>query len=150
MLPASDRVGTRPRWSPRWIGVGVLAAVLLGALLWQAVAWLRIPSTSSDEARPIAESFLGDLRSGKADRIDAAWATTTPEFKSDMGKERFRQFVRSKPQLKEPAEFADFHMTEANGLRVAECTFRTAKGAAVRVFLAPDERSWKVERVRVE
>ena len=110
---------------------------------------LTVPTIAADEARPIAEAFLAELRTGKADRIDAAWAGTTAEFKSNQGQEQFRKYVRGQKRLAEPAEFQGSDMAERNGLRVADCRFQARTGP-VRVLLAWEAERWKVERVLVE
>lgn len=139
--------GRRP-----WVYAALAAAVFAGAgALWLARGGSAIaPSIGADEARPIAEAFLADVRTGKPDRVDAAWESTSAEFKSGQGKEQFRKFVRANKVLAAPAEFQGCEMTEANGVRVARCRFRTASGAPLAVLLGPDRSAWKVERLVLE
>jgi hypothetical protein len=115
-------------------------------------AWFALsggpPRLEDDAARKIAEAFLDEVRAGKP---DAAWAATTAEFKSIQGKDTFRAFVKAKPALKGPAAFDGCQKTQANGLTLAVCTFKPAKGpGAVKVTLAPEQGQWKVERLAVE
>jgi hypothetical protein len=129
--------------------VPAAALVTAGAAGWWLVARLTVPSIAADEARPIAEAFLAELRTGKPDRIDAAWSGTTAEFKSNQGQEQFRKYVKGQKRLAEPTEFQGSEMTERNGLRVADCRFQARTGP-VRVLLAREADRWKVERVLVE
>lgn len=86
-----------------------------------------------------------DLRNN---RVDAAWAGTTAEFKSFLGRERLHAFVRSQPVLKTDLAFCDSQEIEANGIRLIADIFRApATPAAVRVLLAEEQGRWKVERL---
>lgn len=105
------------------------------------------PTLPDAEGRQIAEAFLADIRGGQA---DAAWADTGTDFKSYMGRDAFRAFVKATPALRGPAEFGDCKMTEVNGLRVAECTFKPKAGGLIRVDLSPADGRWRVERLAVE
>ncbi len=140
---------TSPRRRLVFAGAAV-AALALAAAGWWAARGGRTPDIAPDDARPIAEAFLGDVRTGKPDRVDAAWQGTTAEFKSYQGREQFRKFVRANKALAAPAEFQECQVTEANGLRVARCRFRTASGAPLTVMLAPEGGEWKVGRLLLE
>ncbi len=127
--------------------VAAVVAVLAG-VVW--LLFLRDPSPplTPDEARQKATRFLDDLRAGRA---DDAWAGTSADFKSMYGRERFRQFVRSKPVLKVPAEFQACEFKTNGDLRVAECTFRPTHGkGSITVVLNVDQGVWKVGRLDVE
>jgi hypothetical protein len=139
--------GTRARW-----GYVAAAAALAGLAAggWWLLGGGRPPTATEAEVRPAAEAFLADLRTGKVDRIDAAWAGTTADFKSFHGRDDFRKYVRARPALKAAAEFAGFRMADVNGVRVAECAFASAAGPAVKVRLAPAESAWKVDHLAVE
>jgi hypothetical protein len=94
----------------------VLGAVFgLGAIGLLTVWSIRQASAPPENGREIAAAFLADLREG---RIDAAWAATSAEFRSFLGRERLIAFVRANPVLRGPVEFADFRELEANGLRL--------------------------------
>jgi hypothetical protein len=126
----------------------VLPLVLVVACL--GVFLLRGSAAPPDEGRGIAEAFLAQIRDGDA---DSAWEGTTAEFKSFMGRDRFRRFVETHPALMDAAEFTGFQMTSPQGLPLAECTFRSQSGsesATIKVLLAREEGEWKVERVSVE
>lgn len=132
----------------KYIRVALVLVLTVGLCIW-AIVWLKTPTISEDDARPIAEAFLTDVRTGRIDRIDAAWDGTTPEFKSNQGREQFRKYVKTQKRLAETAQFQSAQMSEANGVRVAECLFLTPQGP-VRVLLARDENKWKVERILVD
>lgn len=103
------------------------------------------------EGRAVAEPFLAEIRGGK---FDAAWESTTAEFKSDMGRETFRRFARSKTALKEPLEYTGFEPDATNGITRGACDFRTPTAARVqakvRILVARENDQWKVERLIVE
>src|SRR3954447_18738370 len=123
------------------------------ALVVLALAFIGGPGCSrtapeADAGREIASAFLDEIRQG---RVDAAWAGTTAEFKSMLGLEGLRAFVRKNRALREPAEFVTFAPVERNGLSLAEYSFRTAKAKKpVKVILALEDGAWKVERLSLE
>lgn len=100
----------------------------------------------AQRGREVATEFLSQLRSGQ---VDDAWATTSSEFKSFMGRDRLRRFVKEHPALQKPAEFDNFQMVTTSGLNLAEFTF-TAESATIRVLLSPGRNAWEVERLHVE
>jgi hypothetical protein len=128
------------------VGLGVLAIVI-----WLVVVWNRGTAAPPSDGREIAEPFLESIR---GDRVDAAWESTTAEFKSDMGRESFRRFVSQHPTLKDTVEFTGFEVISLKGLSRPQCSFQTkpAQGApvAIRVLLAREQDAWKVERLIVE
>ncbi len=109
----------------------------------------------ADAGRAIASAFLDEIRQG---RVDAAWDGTTAEFKSRLGLEGLRGLVRKNRALREPAEFVAFAPVERDGLKLAEYSFRTAKGKGkksakevlVKVILAREDGAWKVEWMSLE
>lgn len=132
----------------RWIVIPA-ALVLLAAVGAAAWIWTRpTPVASPADGRPVAEAFLAQIRAGQ---VDAAWESTTAEFKSDEGREQFRQYVARNPVLHQPLEFAEYQATELNGLPRGQCLFRSAGFAGkVRVVLAREGDTWKAEGVIVE
>jgi hypothetical protein len=104
-----------------------------------------------DEGRAAAEPFLENIRN---DRVDAAWESTSAEFKSDMGRENFRRFVKGHPALKQPLDFAAYEANKTNGLTFGAFDFKTPesapKPAKVRILVARENDQWKVERLIVE
>jgi hypothetical protein len=103
------------------------------------------------EGRAAAEPFLENIRN---DKVDAAWESTSAEFKSDMGRENFRRFVKGHPVLKQPLDFAAYEPNQTNGLPFGACDFTTPQSAPtpakVRILVARENDQWKVERLIVE
>jgi hypothetical protein len=95
----------------------------------------------------VADVFLERLRNGE---VDAAWESTTADFKSDEGRESFRSVVQARPALKEPAEFVAFKEVSLHGLKRGECTYRAGTGTRIRVVIANENGQWKVEQLVVE
>jgi hypothetical protein len=122
-------------------------------------------SGAAEDGRAAAAAFLDDLRAG---RIEPAWQGTSVEFKSLMGLDSLRDYVRQHPALTAPAEFVAIASVESRHLTLAECTFRAtppapAKGsrsrarartpagpATITVLISEDRDGWKVERLAVE
>jgi hypothetical protein len=128
----------------------VVVAILgvLAGVFWFAYLRDRTPAITPDEAKEKAATFLDEIRAG---RVDNAWAGTSADFKSMYGRERFRQYVKSKPVLKRPAEFEACEFKTEGDLRTAECTFRSSSGkGSIKVVLNVDEGVWKVGRLSVE
>jgi hypothetical protein len=104
-----------------------------------------------EDGRNVADAFLAEIRN---DHVDAAWESTTAEFKSDMGRENFRKFARKHPLLKEPLEFAQYEPDKTNGVTRGACDYRTPEAAKVqakvRLLVAREGKDWKVERLIVE
>lgn len=107
------------------------------------------PSLPDDNGQAIAESFLTRIRSGQ---MDEAWQNTTPEFKSLMGRESFRDFVRKRPFFKETPKFQGSKPLENQALKLVECQFSVdrPKAGPIRVVLAPSGSTWQVERLIVD
>jgi hypothetical protein len=127
--------------------LAVSFALLLGSAAWSGCSSAQ---PDPDASRATASKFLDEVRAGRA---EAAWEGTSAEFKSLLGRESFVGLVRKTPVLreKEPAEFVSFNAAERNGLPVAECIFRTAsKKSALKVLLARENGTWKVERLTVD
>lgn len=124
-----------------------ISTALAAVVMLMGLAGCGKPAFSSDIGRDIASRFLTEVREGK---VDAAWSGTTAEFKSALGRDAFRQFVRSKKALKSAAEFQQCQESTANGLKFQECTFRAAGGGTIRVTLASEAGQWKVERLAVD
>lgn len=107
------------------------------------------PDLPADNGQAIAENFLAAIRSGKADE---AWLTTTSEFKSLMGRESFREYVRKRPALKQTPKFQSAKAVENNDLKLVECQFATEgpNAGSIRVLLSPSASAWQVERLIVD
>lgn len=130
--------GERPKWIwPALAGV-IVASLFLG---WRAMQGPAIPDETA--GRKIAEQFLTQIREGKAGE---AWDSTTAEFKSANGKERFLRELKQNPSAKQPSEFASMQDVEVLGRPQKEFVYRTDKGKAFRLLLAHENGVWKVDR----
>jgi hypothetical protein len=127
----------------------VLAALLLAGCA-------RSGNVADDAGRAVAARFLDELRAG---RIEPAWNETSAEFKSLMGFENLRDYVRTHPALKAPAAYASARPLNRDGLHLAEYVFHatpppSARGqpaaATIKVLLAAGADGWKVEHLTVE
>lgn len=103
-------------------------------------------------ARTVIERFHEQIRTGD---VDAAWESTTADFKSDEGRDAFRRFVKSRPVLSQPLEFAEIKQVEINGLTRWEATLRPpgdqkSPATVVKTMIAQEAGIWKVERMIVE
>lgn len=142
----------RERWSAR---AGVSAALM--ALV--AAGCGRAGSGGVDgEPRAVAVRFLDELKAG---RLEPAWEGASTEFKSLMGVETLRDYVKTHPALKAPAEFAEARTIDRGGRAMAEYVFNataTAKAKArgkpvastIKVLLASGDGGWKVEQLTVD
>lgn len=108
-----------------------------------------------DASQQAASKFLEGLRAGK---LEPAWQETSTEFKSLMGLGSLKDYVKSHPALKAPAEFAEVRRIEREGHVMAECRFHgttKVKGkstpATIGVIVgSSDGGAWKVEKLSVE
>jgi len=126
---------------------GALAAVALMILAAVACrAWMRpAPNPSIDEGRAVADAFLSGLRGGKPSGI---WATTTSEFKSAEGRERFSARLKKNAWLSEPMVFSSAQQVNVNGTERLEFVFTSEKsGKPVRLLVGRDQGEWKVDRL---
>lgn len=132
----------------------IIASIVLVAALG-AIAYQFLGKSSSpppDNGVSIAEPFLASVRSGQ---VDAAWDSTSAEFKSLQGKEEFKKYVKEHPVLKEPLGLETFQNVTLSKKTCLQCNFHkeAAPGAKpkVRVFIAQDVGgAWKVERLLVD
>lgn len=130
-----------------WLEVGILLAlVFCGGCSGQPRG-----APPPEDGRNAAEPFLAQLRESQE---DTAWESTTAEFKSDLGRESFRQFARQHPVLKGPLEFVGYEPDKTNGITRGACEYRTPadakKQATIRVLVAREGEQWKVERLIVQ
>jgi hypothetical protein len=107
-----------------------------------------------EPARTAAAQFLDELRAG---RLEPAWRGCSTEFKSLMGLENLRDYVKVHVALKSAAEFTEARPIQRNGQTMAECRFRglsKRRGkevtATIKVLVASADEGWKVEQVVVE
>src|SRR5262249_16890319 len=111
-------------------------------------------SSTPEDGRAAAVQFLDELRAG---RLEPAWQGSSTEFKSLMGIENLRDYVKTHPALKGPAEYAESHPMNRDARTMAEYCFRGAtqtRGksapATIKVLLAVGDDGWKVEHLAVE
>jgi len=122
------------------------------AVLLAVAAGCGASTPDDTAARTVIEQFHEQIRTGD---VDAAWESTTADFKSDEGRDAFKRFVKSRPVLSQPLEFAELKQVEVNGLTRWESTLRPAAGqesspAVVKTMIAEEAGEWKVERLLVE
>ena len=137
------------RWSScRGPALTLIALILAGCG--------RTGGMGGDESRAIAARFLEELRAG---RHEGAWQGTSAEFKSLMGLENLRDYVKTHPALKAPAEYVESRAIDRDGRGMTEHVFRATPQArrgnkplpaTVRLLLAPGDEGWKVEHLSVE
>jgi hypothetical protein len=107
-----------------------------------------------EQARTAAVGFLDDVRAG---RLEPAWQGCSTDFKSLMGLENLRDYVRTHSEFKSVAEFTEVRPIKRNGQTMAECRFRgTSKQrrkdvpSTIKVLVAAADEGWKVEQIAVE
>jgi hypothetical protein len=129
-----------------------LRSAVVAALVIAGCGGSRVPS--DEQARTTAVTFLDELRAG---RLEPAWQGCSTEFKSLMGLENLRDYVKTHAALKSEAEFTEARPVERNGQTMAECHFRGTwkkRGKEVtntiKVLVASASEGWKVEQVAVE
>ena len=128
---------------------GLLILVLIGLSL--AYVWRRsAPQAPPAVGKEVAETFVKQLQAGQA---DAAWESTTAEFKSDEGRESFARYAREHAALWPGIEFVEYRPGELNGLPRGQAIFRPAATQSgtipqqVRFAVAQEEGVWKVEGI---
>lgn len=106
-------------------------------------------SLPDDNGKAIAETFLTNVRSGK---VEEAWNETSTEFKSLMGRDTFRLYVKRQPVFKSEPVFDSAKPVENENMQMVECVFTVnkPKQAHIKVVLVPSDDSWLVERLSVE
>jgi hypothetical protein len=114
----------------------------------------RSGSEVNEDGRAIAAQFLDELRAG---RLESAWKSSSTEFKSLMGLENLRDYVKTHPALKAPAEFTESRTIDGASRDTAEYVFHAttrSRGkevhATIKVLLALGDEGWKVEHLNVE
>src|SRR6187401_1126597 len=108
------KFGMRPRGSTRLIAVASVAVGLLLVAICLYIFWPGTPVATPDVGQPIAEAFLTSIRGGQ---VDAAWESTSAEFKSDEGRDSFRVFVQKNPAIAGPLEFEAYEDVSMNGVK---------------------------------
>jgi hypothetical protein len=117
---------------------------LLAGLVAAIWAWTRPPMQPGvDAGREVADEFLTQIREGHP---EDAWESTTADFKSDQGKERFVRQVRPLPILNAPLEFVSVETVMIGDHPRPEYDYQSAAGDSVRLVLGRDDGLWKVDR----
>lgn len=124
---------------------GVLLAAVLGLLI---VWWGGESVPTEDQGRQVAGQFLEQIRTGN---LDAAWESTTSDFKSDLGRDAFRGFVAARPSLREEAEYVGSEEVAVHGLTRWRYNFRLTSplpsgSPEVGVLITRDADVWRVEQ----
>jgi len=123
--------------------IALVALLGSGTLAWW---WLR-PAVNPgvDEGRAVAEAFLSRLREGSPKEV---WESTTAEFKSAEGGEKFVARVKANRWLLEPMEFSSSQQVKVNDVERLEFVFTAAKsGKPVRLLLGREQGQWRVDRL---
>ena len=146
----------KPAESKRaWLGpalAGVLVLLLVLGGVWYANS-RPAPQAPPDVGKQVAEQFLEQLRTGQA---EAAWQSTTAEFKSDEGRESFIRYAHQHAAVWPTIEFLEYKRGELNGLPRGQAIFQPATSAQpanikqVRIAVAQEEGTWKVEGLFLE
>ena len=110
------------------------------------------PPADPAVGRRVADAFLAQIRAGQ---LDAAWQSTTAEFKSDEGRESYNSEVKRRPSLRQTLNFVNNEVTDLNGLQRGQCLYESAPlakspSARVRVVVAQDAGQWRVDGLFVE
>ncbi len=127
----------------------VLVAVLVVLAVAVFLTW-RQPTTqpSIDEGRRVADDFLTQIRERHP---DAAWESTTAEFKSAEGRESFLRYVKQNPLIAKPLDFVSVQTVTVQKSPRAEYVYRSPKsGQTVRILAGNERGTWRVDRIRVE
>lgn len=133
---------------------GVAAALI--ALVAAGCGGSSGTGTVDDEGRAVAVQFLDEVRTG---RLQPAWEGSSTEFKSLMGVENLRDYVKAHPALKAPAEYAEVRTIDQDGRALSEYVFRASAtpkprgkpvASTIKVLLAAGDAGWKVESLAVE
>lgn len=129
------------------IVIGVIMAVAVGVAAWHWGGGSEAPR--ENEGREVADRFLSQIQQGE---LDAAWESTTADFKSDEGRESFRAHVEERPYLKSPPEFAGFEEITVHDLTRWKNNYRFAAEPAgtsvdVGVLISQENGQWRVDQL---
>jgi hypothetical protein len=111
--------------------------------------WWRSTTTASvEQSRQAAIEFLELIQSGQ---VDQAWESTSAEFKSFIGRDRLRQYVKSYAVLQKPVTLQDCQPADAP-VPLLDYIFAGDDHPAllVHVLMASEKGEWKVERLTVD
>lgn len=130
----------------------ITAAMMLALASAGCGASSEPPKDASQQA---ATQFLEAIQAGK---LETAWQETSTEFKSLMGLENLKDYIKTHPALKGPTEFTELRRIEREGHVLSECRFHGSarvKGksvpATIDVVVGSSEGGeWRVEKLSVE
>ncbi len=130
------------RTSPATLVAAVLALIVSAGGIW----WFLQPSTqpSPEVGQKVADEFLATLRTDAG----SAWDSTSAEFKSAEGRESFQRFVKTHEHLTQPLDFMSSQTVSVQEQPRSEFVYRvTANKKIIRLVLARDSGTWKVDRL---
>ncbi|MBI2827604.1 MAG: hypothetical protein HYX69_23255 [Planctomycetia bacterium] len=101
-----------------------------------------------DAARPAADEFLRAIQSGQSSQ---AWESTTAEFKSAQGREKFLRYVKEHKFLGKPLDFVSAETVTIQKRPQAEYVFRSGDGrATVRLLARNENGAWRIDRMLID
>ena len=122
----------------------ILVAILVAGSIASIWLWTRSSTQPAPEqGRAVAENFLQQVRENKA---EAAWESTTAEFKSAQGRESFVKEAKSAKYLAKPMEYFSANTVTVQDQPRSEYLFRSGEGPVVRIVLGNEAGTWKVDR----
>lgn len=127
-----------------WLVVLLAILAALGVVVyWKSTQLPAQPAV--EELVAIGERFLQQVREGET---EAAWESTTVEFKSAQGKEHFKGYVKSHAVLGKPMEFISAQQVLVQEQPRTELLYREPEsGDTIRVLLGHERGKWKVDRL---
>ncbi len=124
------------------VAVGITAAIVVWSF------WAPGTQPSVDVGMQVAEEFLLNVREGHADQ---AWQSTTAEFKSALGREKFLRYVKERPYLKRPLNFVSLQEVKVKDQPRSEFVYRTADSkATVRLLVGAESGGWHIDRMAAD
>src|SRR5262245_30567651 len=112
--------------------------ILLGVLGLLALAVVWLWTRGSGGSRRVAQesttsdAFLALVRAGD---VDAAWKSTTSEFKSALGREKFVKYVAQNSFLRQPLHFVSVQSVMLHDQPRAEFQYRKPDGSKTVLLL---------------
>lgn len=101
--------------------------------------------------RQVADAFLDQVRRGQ---LDAAWQSTTAEFKSYQGRDAFKAQIAQHPFVRGSLEFVRYEVGQLHELARGQCVYRPASGKPpgrqLRVVVAQEGGQWKVDGLLID
>ncbi|MGD9647205.1 MAG: hypothetical protein AB7U73_15950 [Pirellulales bacterium] len=124
----------------------MVIGIAIGLIVW--MFWSPATQPSVDVGKQVAEEFLQNVRDGRSDQ---AWQSTTAEFKSALGREKFLQYVKERPYFKKPLSFVSTQTVKLHDQSRSEIVYRTADSkATIRLLVGAESGGWHVDRMVVD